>query len=48
MKAFTKTELAQKLRINPDGLEKFKYPAFYKILINKISLPLISVVLPNL
>jgi len=41
MKAYTKEELAKKLGITSEELEKLKSPDFYTDMANKISLPLI-------
>ncbi len=41
VKAFAKEELAEKLGICPEELEKLKSPSFYEGIVNKISLPLI-------
>ena len=41
MVAFTREELAEKLGIDLEELEKFKSPSFYEGIVNKISPPLI-------
>ena len=41
LKAFTKTELAQKLGISVEELEKLKSPDFYETIVSKVPLPLI-------
>lgn len=42
MKPYTKKELAKKLGITPEELEKLKFPDFYEKMVSKISLPLIQ------
>ncbi len=40
MKPYTKEELAKKLGIMPEELDKLKFPDFYEEMVSKISLPL--------
>lgn len=41
--AYTKEELAKKLGITPEELEKLRYPDFYEEMADKISLLLINI-----
>ena len=42
MKPYTKEELAKKLNITSEKLDRLKFPDFYEKMVSEISLPLIS------
>jgi hypothetical protein len=50
VKAYTKKELADKLSISVEDINKLNLQSFYEGIVNKISLPLVTLyyVLPNL